>query len=99
MGYACDAHVRKGRTRANSDDPTAFRVDATGDIARILGESKAAEYGRAGNKPMYLAAAASKSLKRGLEAGMSEFMHSECEAAVTELHKVIGVGWCQAELV
>lgn len=90
VGYACDAHVRKGRTRANPEDPTAFRVDASSDIARILGEKRAEEYNRAGNKPMYLAAAVSKSLKQGLEAGMSEFMHSECEATVTELHKVIG---------
>jgi putative membrane protein len=69
VGYACGAHVRRGRSRANPDDPTAFRVDASGDIARILGEAKAAEYSAAGNRPMYLAAAASRSLKRALEAG------------------------------
>jgi predicted membrane chloride channel (bestrophin family) len=37
-----------------------------------------------------MAAAASKALKRALEAGMPGMMHSECEAAVTELHKIIG---------
>ena len=82
--------MRRGRTRANPEDPTAFVADASGDVARIMGEKRADAYKSAGNKPMCLAAMASKALRRGLDAGMSEFMHSECETAVKELHMCIG---------
>ena len=39
--YAVESHVRKGRSREDARDPTAFRVDPVPGMARALGAKKA----------------------------------------------------------
>ena len=36
IGFALEAHVRRGRTREDPDDPTAFRVDPRIQLERML---------------------------------------------------------------
>jgi hypothetical protein len=50
------------------------------NLARVLGEAKAAEYAAGGNRPMAMCGALSAALRRGLGTGMPSVMHGQCEA-------------------
>ena len=94
IGFAIEAHMRKGRTRVDPDDPTAFKVDPSRNLTRILGETEARRIvnlpGASHNLPMVMNAQASKELRRALKAGMPHMIHRECEDLVAELGKISG---------
>ena len=94
IGFAIEAHMRKGRTRVDPDDPTAFKVDPSRNLTRIFGETEAKRIvnlpGASHNLPMVMNAQASKELRRALKAGMPHMIHRECEDLVAELGKISG---------
>jgi predicted membrane chloride channel (bestrophin family) len=86
--------MRKGRTRVDPDDPTAFKVDPSRYLIRIMGEEEATRVvnlpGASHNLPMVMNAEASKELRKALKAGMPHMIHRECEEMVGEIGKISG---------
>ena len=76
------------------DDPTAFKVDPSRYLIRIMGEEEATRVvnlpGASHNLPMVMNAEASKELRKALKAGMPHMIHRECEEMVAEIGKISG---------
>jgi len=87
--YAVESHVRKGRTRTDSRDPTAFRVDPVPGMARALGAKKAQRLAYYENIPSQVLFDMSQILNKALSLGMSTQMHQQCEIIVKELSSVV----------
>ena len=67
IGFALEAHVRRGRTREDPDDPTAFRVDPRTQLERVVGAETADAYvSGGGNVPLRMHAATSLALRDAL---------------------------------
>ena len=79
--YALLGHMRKGRSREDPDDPTAYRVDSQPHLTRILGPELAAGLvaHKDGNIPSHLLLDMSTTLHRGLTIGMSTQVHQQSE--------------------
>ncbi len=87
--YAMEAHTRKGRTRSDKSDPTAFRVDPVPGMARALGSKKAQRLAFYENIPAQVLLDMSQILNKALTLGMSTQMHQQCEIIVKELSSVL----------
>jgi putative membrane protein len=87
--YALESHVRKGRTRSDSRDPTAFRVDPVPGMARALGAKKAQRLAYYENIPAQVLFDMSQLMNAALALGMSTQMHQQCEIIIKELSSVI----------
>ena len=87
--YAVESHVRKGRSREDARDPTAFRVDPVPGMARALGAKKAQRLAYYENIPVQVLFDTSQILNKALSLGMSTQMHQQCEIIVKELSSVV----------
>ncbi len=79
--YALLGHIRKGRSRDDPNDLTAFRVDPVPHLTRILGVDTAAEMCRHkdGNIPVHMLLNMSTILHKSLTIGMSTQIHQQSE--------------------
>ena len=79
--YALLGHMRKGRTRDDPNDPTAYHVDPQPHLTRILGPELTAGLlaHKDGNIPAHLLLDMSTTLHRGLTIGMSTQVHQQSE--------------------
>jgi predicted membrane chloride channel (bestrophin family) len=87
--YAMESHVRKGRSREDARDPTAFRVDPVPGMTRALGTKKAQRLAYYENIPAQVLLDMSQILNKALSLGMSTQMHQQCEIIVKELSSVV----------
>ena len=87
--YALEAHVRQGRTRTSTNDPTAFRVDPVRGMSRVLGVEHATRLAQHENIPARVLLDMSTKLHRGITIGMSTQMHQQCELILKELSDVL----------
>ena len=87
--YAVESHVRKGRSREDARDPTAFRVDPVPGMARALGAKRAQRLAYYENIPAQVLFDTSQILNHALSLGMSTQMHQQCEIIVKELSSVV----------
>ena len=91
IGFALEAHVRRGRTREDPDDPTAFRVDPRTQLERVVGAETADAYvSGGGNVPLRMHAATSLALRDALACGMPRGPHHQAEELVSEMGKIVG---------
>ena len=85
--YALEYHAR---SRHNSKDPTAFRIDPMRGMSRAVGGKRARRLTHYANIPAQVLLDTSQTLQRALITGiMSTQMHAQAEIIVKELSAVL----------